>query len=39
MRNGYKVYDTDPHIEPSADTLEKMRKVFWDNAVKAFGEP
>jgi uncharacterized protein len=23
MRNGYKVYDSDTHIEPSADTLEK----------------
>src|SRR6185503_15119485 len=23
MRNGYKVYDTDTHIRPSADTLEK----------------
>ena len=23
MRSGYKVYDTDTHIEPSADTLEK----------------
>src|SRR5687767_7969558 len=23
MRNGYKVYDSDTHIRPSADTLEK----------------
>ena len=23
MRNGYKVYDTDTHIRPSADTIEK----------------
>ena len=23
MRNGYKVYDSDTHIGPSADTLEK----------------
>ena len=23
MRNGYKVYDSDTHIEPSADTLER----------------
>jgi predicted TIM-barrel fold metal-dependent hydrolase len=23
MRNGYRVYDTDTHIRPSADTLEK----------------
>jgi hypothetical protein len=23
MRNGYKVYNTDTHIRPSADTLEK----------------
>src|SRR5918992_4860153 len=24
MRNGYKVYDSDTHIRPSADTLEKF---------------
>ena len=23
MRNGYKVYDSDTHIRPGADTLEK----------------
>jgi hypothetical protein len=23
MRNGYRVYDSDTHIGPSADTLEK----------------
>jgi hypothetical protein len=23
MRNGYKVYDSDTHIQPRADTLEK----------------
>ena len=23
MRNGYRVYDSDTHIRPSADTLEK----------------
>src|SRR2546427_11965521 len=23
MRNGYKVYDSDTHVGPSADTLEK----------------
>lgn len=23
MRNGYKVYDSDTHVAPSADTLEK----------------
>jgi hypothetical protein len=27
MRNGYKVYDSDTHIQPGADTLEKYLSV------------
>ena len=40
MRNGYKVYDSDTHVGPSADTLEKylssrVRELVPDLLVEA----
>jgi hypothetical protein len=36
MSNGYKVYDSDTHVGPSADTLEKYLSSRVRELVRIF---
>ena len=39
MRNGYKVYDSDTHIRPGADTLDKVPLCPCSRVSAGPGEP